>query len=226
MSRGPSSRRLQNVSTPHSVEAAGTTYRAGGGNIVPPPPISLQEPGRFLVFLEDVSEVSERRQLPPSERISPRSRAPSISSRSRYVRVRLPPPPPLDSPWIEWLARGRPPPFIESSGALSERSESKGSPYPTRDAHLARASKTMASSQSAVRLHSPLRGKFPLRRTHERSHRPALEAHPWCGKCLHGAATARGVGVLGALRNRRRGPQTRTATEALETGQKGCAYRR
>jgi hypothetical protein len=75
------------------VEAAGTTYRAGGGSTVPPPPISLQEPSRFRVFLEDVSEVSERWQLPPRERVSPRSRAPSISSRSRHVRVRLPPPP-------------------------------------------------------------------------------------------------------------------------------------
>lgn len=76
------------------MEAAGTTHRAGGGNIVPPPPISLHEPSRLPVFLEDVSEVSERRQLPPRERVNPRSRAPSISSRSRYVRVRLPPPPP------------------------------------------------------------------------------------------------------------------------------------
>lgn len=30
----------------------------GGGSNVPPPPISLHELGRFLVFLEDVSEVS------------------------------------------------------------------------------------------------------------------------------------------------------------------------
>src|SRR5438552_2659144 len=44
----------------------------GGGSIVPPPPISLQEPGRFRVLLEDVSEVSERRQLPPRERVNPR----------------------------------------------------------------------------------------------------------------------------------------------------------
>jgi hypothetical protein len=28
---------------------------SGGGSIVPPSPISLQEPGRFRVFLEDVS---------------------------------------------------------------------------------------------------------------------------------------------------------------------------
>jgi hypothetical protein len=41
------------------VEAAGTTDRAGGGNIVPPPPISLHEPSRFRVFLEDISEVGE-----------------------------------------------------------------------------------------------------------------------------------------------------------------------
>ena len=45
-----------------------------------PPLISLQEQGRFLVFLENVSEVSERRQLPPTERVSPRSRTPSLSS--------------------------------------------------------------------------------------------------------------------------------------------------
>ena len=46
------------------------------------------------MFPEDVREVNEGRQLLPNERVSPRSRAPSISSRSRYVRVRLPPPPP------------------------------------------------------------------------------------------------------------------------------------
>ena len=61
------------------VEAAGTTYRVGGGSIVPPPPISLHEPGRFVVFHENVSEVSERQQ-PRKERVSPRSHAPSISS--------------------------------------------------------------------------------------------------------------------------------------------------
>jgi putative endonuclease len=49
------------------------------------------------VFPEDISGVSEQWQLPPEERVSPRSRAPSISSRSHHVRVRLPPPPPLDS---------------------------------------------------------------------------------------------------------------------------------
>src|SRR5262245_1453996 len=76
------------------VEAAGTTFRVGGGNIVPPPPISLHEPSRFRVFLEDISEVAQRRQLPLNERVSPRSRAPSESSKMRYVRVRLPPPPP------------------------------------------------------------------------------------------------------------------------------------
>lgn len=76
------------------VEAAGRSYRAGGGSIVSPPPTCLHEPGRFRVFLEDVSEVSERPQPPPRERVSPRSRAPSISSRSRRFRVRLPPPPP------------------------------------------------------------------------------------------------------------------------------------
>ena len=76
-----------------SLEAAGTTYRVSGGNIVPPPPISLQEVGRFRVFCADVSEVSQRPQLLPRERVSPRSRAPSISSQSRPFRVRLPPPP-------------------------------------------------------------------------------------------------------------------------------------
>ena len=52
----------------------------GGGSIVPPPPISLHEHGRLRVFLEDISEVGEPLQLPPRERVSPRSRAPSIRS--------------------------------------------------------------------------------------------------------------------------------------------------
>ena len=42
-----------------------------GGNIVPPPPISLQEPSRFRVFLEDASEVNKQPQPPSSERVSP-----------------------------------------------------------------------------------------------------------------------------------------------------------
>jgi hypothetical protein len=68
MSNAPKLRQLSlearqpslSVTSDADVEVAGTTYRAGGGNIVPPPPISLQEPGRFRVFLEDVSEVSEQ----------------------------------------------------------------------------------------------------------------------------------------------------------------------
>ena len=57
------------------MEAAGTTYRAGGGSSVPPPPISLQEPGRFRVFLEDPSEVGERRQLHGENALVQKSRA-------------------------------------------------------------------------------------------------------------------------------------------------------
>jgi hypothetical protein len=66
----------------------------------PPPPISLQEAGRFRVYLEDVSGVSERRQLPTSERVSQKSRAtkqfiiaprsrstPAASTTSRYARI-------------------------------------------------------------------------------------------------------------------------------------------
>jgi hypothetical protein len=70
----------------------------GGGNTGPPPPISLQEQGRFLVFLEDIGEVGNPQQPPRRERVSPRSRAPSERSKMRYVRVQLPPPPPLTRP--------------------------------------------------------------------------------------------------------------------------------
>ena len=70
---------------------------ASGGTTAPPPPISLQNSGRFRVCPEDAGELGERRQLPPTERVSPRSRAPSASYRSRAFRVQLPPPPPFDS---------------------------------------------------------------------------------------------------------------------------------
>ena len=48
--RGRRARRLQNVLHDDSVEAAGTTYRVGGGSIVPPPPISLQNRVDFGCF--------------------------------------------------------------------------------------------------------------------------------------------------------------------------------
>ena len=55
------------------------TPGSSGGTDVPPPPISLQERGRFRVSAEDVSELGERRQVPPNERVIARSRAPSMS---------------------------------------------------------------------------------------------------------------------------------------------------
>jgi hypothetical protein len=57
------------------VEGAGTTYRAGGGSIVTPTPISLQERGGFAVLLEDVSEVRERRQPHQENVLAQKSRA-------------------------------------------------------------------------------------------------------------------------------------------------------
>jgi hypothetical protein len=73
------------------------------------------------VLLEDVSEVSERQQLQPRERASSRSRAPSISSRSRHVRVRLPPLPTslqIRSLWLT-TSKAAPPAQAASQGSTS-----------------------------------------------------------------------------------------------------------
>ena len=83
----PSYRRRER---PDAVLAAKTR---SGGKSVPPPPLSLQKPGRKLRTREDVSEDRDQRQVPPCQRIRTRSRAPSTSCRSCEFQVRLPPPP-------------------------------------------------------------------------------------------------------------------------------------
>lgn len=58
----------------------------GGGNHVErfrPPPICLHELGRFQSISEDVSGVDEQRQTPLYQRVSIRSRAPSVSYENR-----------------------------------------------------------------------------------------------------------------------------------------------
>jgi hypothetical protein len=143
-------------------------FAPAAGTSSPPPPISLQKQGRFQVFLEDVSEAAERRQLPLNERVSPRSRAPSISSRSRYVRVRLPPPP-FDSPFSS--------PSGEPKGSLMASHRQGECLSEPRDAGRVEG-RQFAHSQSpnvlngldrrwqrrrldVVRLYSALRGQLP-----------------------------------------------------------------
>lgn len=65
------------ATVPSAKMAAGPGPDRGGGHRVPPPPKCLHELGRSLGIPEDAGGVDGRRQAPPYQRVSIRSRAPS-----------------------------------------------------------------------------------------------------------------------------------------------------